>query len=100
ASASLAEWVTRLAGVDCCVTPVLTLEEALADPQFVARGMIVASGGVRQFAPPFKLSDHAFGISRPPPAQGADSVAVLREAGLADATIDELIAARVVRVDD
>jgi alpha-methylacyl-CoA racemase len=99
ATASLAEWIARLTGIDCCVTPVLTLEEALADPQFVARAMVVASGGLRQFAPPFKLSDHAFGISRHPPAQGADSVAVLREGGLADTTIDELIAARVVRVD-
>jgi crotonobetainyl-CoA:carnitine CoA-transferase CaiB-like acyl-CoA transferase len=61
--------------------------------------MVVASGGLRQFAPPFKLSDHTFGISRPPPAQGADSVALLREGGLDDATINELIAARVVRAD-
>ena len=99
AGASLAEWISRLAGVDCCVTPVLTLEEALADPQFVARGMVVASGGLRQFAPPFKTSDHTFVIGRPPPAQGADSVAVLREGGLPDATINELIAARVVRAD-
>jgi crotonobetainyl-CoA:carnitine CoA-transferase CaiB-like acyl-CoA transferase len=99
ASASLTQWMSRLAHVDCCVTPVLTLEEALADPQFVARGMVVASAGLREFAPPFKLSDHAFGIARTPPAQGADSVAVLHEAGLSDATIDELVAARVVRVD-
>ena len=99
ASASLSEWIARLGDVDCCVTPVLTLEEALADPQFVARGMAVAAGGLRQFAPPFKLSDHAFGITRPPPAHGADTVAVLREGGLADATINELIAAHVVRAD-
>ena len=25
-------WIDKFAGVDCCVTPVATLDEALADP--------------------------------------------------------------------
>jgi crotonobetainyl-CoA:carnitine CoA-transferase CaiB-like acyl-CoA transferase len=32
-------WRQRLAGADCCVTIVATLEEALADPHFRARGL-------------------------------------------------------------
>jgi alpha-methylacyl-CoA racemase len=99
ASASLADWLARLAGVDCCVTPVLTLAEALADPQFVARKMIVSGGdGLRQFAPPFKLSDHEFAIARAAPAQGAHGIEILRDAGLDDAAIETLIRANVVRI--
>jgi alpha-methylacyl-CoA racemase len=97
--APLAVWVDRLAGVDCCVTPVLTLAEALADPQFVARKMIVGGGdGLRQLAPPFKLSDHEFAIARAAPAQGADGVEILREAGLDDDAIEALVRANVVRI--
>ncbi|AKM31788.1 carnitine dehydratase [Pandoraea faecigallinarum] len=34
ASASQADWTARFANVDCCVTPVLRLEEAMAHPLF------------------------------------------------------------------
>ena len=93
------EWAHRFSGVDCCVTPVLTFEEALSDPQFVARAMVLAEKGRREFAPPFKLSDHAFRITRTPPSQGADGADVLREAGFAQTAIDELVAAKVLRID-
>jgi alpha-methylacyl-CoA racemase len=33
------EWRPILAAADCCVTVVISLEEALADPHFVARGL-------------------------------------------------------------
>ena len=99
AGAPLADWVHRLGGVDCCVTPILTLAEALGDPQFVARKMIVTGDdGLRQFAPPFKLSDHEFAIARAAPAQGEHGVEILREAGFDDAAIETLIRANVVRI--
>jgi crotonobetainyl-CoA:carnitine CoA-transferase CaiB-like acyl-CoA transferase len=37
---TLAVWSERFAGVDCCVTPILRMDEALAHPLFQARGMI------------------------------------------------------------
>ena len=40
AGATLAEWTGRLAAVDCCVTPVATLDEAMDDRQFAAREMV------------------------------------------------------------
>jgi len=93
ASATLAEWSARLAGVDCCVTPVLTFGEALADPQFAARSMIVARpDGSRQYAPPYKLAPPAFAIKRDAPAQGQHTRELLREAHYEDAAIDALIA--------
>jgi crotonobetainyl-CoA:carnitine CoA-transferase CaiB-like acyl-CoA transferase len=97
-SAPLAIWVEKLATVDCCVTPVATLDEALADPQFAARAMVVTRrDGSHEYAPPFKLSGHAFAATREAPRQGEHSAEILREAGCDESTIAALIAAGVVR---
>ncbi|MBI3228845.1 MAG: CoA transferase [Burkholderiales bacterium] len=40
AQQTLAQWFERFAGVDCCVSPVLTMEEAMAHPLFAARNML------------------------------------------------------------
>ena len=91
AAAPLAHWIDTFAAVDCCVTPVNSLDEALADPQFNARGMIVdRPDGSRQYAPPFKLSGHDFAVARDAPAQGEHTVEVLREAGYDDAGLAAL----------
>ena len=88
-----AHWIERLAAVECCVTPVLSLDETLADPQVLARDMVVTGAdGIRQYAPPFRLSGHAFAIARPAPAQGQHSVEILRETGFTDAEIAALSA--------
>ena len=98
ASAPLAHWAERFVSVDCCVTPVLTLQETIADEQVRARGMIVtAADGGRQYAPPFKVSGHAFAIERAAPAHGEHTDEVLREAGFAEEEIDALAAARAIR---
>lgn len=39
AQESLSTWTERFAGVDCCVTPILRMDEAVAHPLFRARGM-------------------------------------------------------------
>ncbi len=97
ASAPLAHWVERLANVDCCVTPVNTLDEALVDPQFVARDMIFERpDGSRQYAPPFKLSGYAFEVTRDAPAQGEQTAEILREAGYDDDAIGVLAAAGAI----
>lgn len=93
---TLAEWTRVFADVDCCVTPVLTLDEALRDAQFVARGMIVDGDGAKAYAPPFAIDGTRRPASGPAPAQGAHSRALLREAGVAEAAIDALFARRVV----
>ena len=47
------------------MTPIATLDEAMADPHFVAREMVLQrSDGSREYAPPFKVSGHAFAVSR------------------------------------
>jgi alpha-methylacyl-CoA racemase len=92
------EWSACFANVDCCVTPVLTFDEALADPQFAARGMVHRRpDGARQYAPPFTFAPSAFPITRDAPRQGEHSRDVLREAGYTDTAIDALIEAGSVR---
>ncbi len=81
-SRAQAEWVALFDPVDCCVTPVLRLEESLDDPQLTARGMVVEVRGVRQFGPPVKLSEFEPGTPRPAPSAGADSDALLAGLGV------------------
>jgi crotonobetainyl-CoA:carnitine CoA-transferase CaiB-like acyl-CoA transferase len=101
ASRTRDEWVRTFEGHDCCVTPVLDLGEARADPQHRARGMFVSAphptaGDVLQFAPPFKLSEFEFEVTRPAPAAGEHSDELLRELGLEPQRIEALRAAGVI----
>jgi crotonobetainyl-CoA:carnitine CoA-transferase CaiB-like acyl-CoA transferase len=86
----LAHWAELFAHYDCGVTPVLTFEEALDHPQLRARGMLQEHGGLRQFAPPLKMSGLDFAVRAEPPQVGADSTVILREAGYAEAEIERL----------
>jgi alpha-methylacyl-CoA racemase len=99
ASHPLSHWTRHFAGIDCCVTPVLTLDEALDDVQFNAREMVIRSpDGTRQYAPPFRLSDHAFALHREAPAQGQHTAEVLRAAGYGDERIAALAASGAIRL--
>jgi crotonobetainyl-CoA:carnitine CoA-transferase CaiB-like acyl-CoA transferase len=81
---SQAHWVRVFGAIDCCVTPVLSLEEALADEHLCRRGVALTSAdGLVQYAPPFRLSDDEFAVSRPAPRLGEHTQSVLREFGLA-----------------
>lgn len=91
----LAHWQTVFAAADCCVTPVLRLDETLTHPQIVAREMLAEVGGTRQFAPPCKLSSWPWQAAVPAPKAGADTDAVLAAAGFTD---DQIAAFRHARV--
>ncbi|HWA14592.1 MAG TPA: CaiB/BaiF CoA-transferase family protein [Burkholderiales bacterium] len=96
AAQPLAYWVEKFAREDCCVSPVLRLEESLDDPQLRARGMFVRDGGALQFAPPLKMSGYEFGVERPAPGAGEHTGEILGEAGYSPAEIAQLRDARVV----
>lgn len=51
-----AYWEDRFGGSDACVTPVLSLQEAMHHPANVARGMFVEHQGVTQSAPAPRFS--------------------------------------------
>ncbi|HZP93527.1 MAG TPA: CaiB/BaiF CoA-transferase family protein [Burkholderiales bacterium] len=101
ASRPQAYWVEKFKDADCCVSPVLRLEESLTDPQVDARGMVVRSlhpraGETLQFAPPLKMSEYQFAAERQAPDPGADNDAILREAGYSSAEIARLRASAVI----
>jgi alpha-methylacyl-CoA racemase len=62
-------WVKLLAEQDACVTPVLTLEEALANPQLRARGLIVDDQGKPAFGLPIRFTEAPPAVA-PSPALG------------------------------
>jgi crotonobetainyl-CoA:carnitine CoA-transferase CaiB-like acyl-CoA transferase len=96
ASQPMAHWEPIFAAADCCVTPILRVDEALLHPQVQAREMVVELGGVKQYAPPFKLSAWPWAAAEPAPAAGADSEAVLAAAGFSAAEINALREAKVI----
>jgi crotonobetainyl-CoA:carnitine CoA-transferase CaiB-like acyl-CoA transferase len=101
ASAPQAHWIALFAPTDCCVTPVLTLDEARRHPQHIARAMFRDDPGadgdrVLQFAPPFKLSEDADRTAIPARPAGVDTAAVLAEIGIDRQTLAALSARRVV----
>lgn len=93
---TLAHWEATLVPLDCCVTPVLRLDEAVQHPQFVARQVTPQADGMTQCAPPFKLSHWPPAAPQPAVAAGADSDSILRALGYAAAEIDALRAADVI----
>lgn len=96
AQRSLAEWTAIFERVDCCVAPVLRFEESMENEQLRARKMIVEVAGVKQFAPPFKISEHPFELRQAAPAAGEHSEAVLREAAFSEDEIASLRAQQVI----
>ena len=99
---ALADWEARFAHADACVSPVHTLEEALADPQFRARGMVIESrhptlGPLTQLACPVKMTRYGFELHRHAPRPGEHTVELLREAGCSDASIAVLLEKGVAR---
>lgn len=97
-SQPLAHWQQRFDGSGCCVTPVLRLEEALDDPHFRARGMVVQppDGGPRQLACPVKMTGYDFAVHRAAPAPGQHSDELLAELGYADERRQALRAAGAI----
>jgi alpha-methylacyl-CoA racemase len=102
AAKTQAEWTPIFEAADCCVSPILPMQEALDNEQIRARGMVVESehptiGRHKQFAPPFKLSGFDFTIDRHAPARGAHSDELLREVGYSEADIAAMRGKGVIR---
>jgi len=96
-----ADWMARLAG-QVPVAPVLTLPQALDNPWLdqtdgIARFDHPARPGMRMVASPIRL-DGRRPVARPGPALGADTAAVLAQAGYGADEIAALAAAGVIGV--
>ncbi len=91
------EWTAFAGAHDCCLEPVLDLDEVLDSELVRAREMVVeieqpgADRPVRQLGVPVKLSrTPGDPHRRPAPALGGDTDAVLREAGYGDEEVTAL----------
>ena len=84
------EWARLFAAVDCCITPILSPEEALANEQISARQMVLNVDGLTQFAPPLKMSGFEFSIRQPAPKAGEHNAAILAAAGYSTDEIQRL----------
>jgi crotonobetainyl-CoA:carnitine CoA-transferase CaiB-like acyl-CoA transferase len=104
ASRTRAQWMERLETADACVAPVLDLGEALAHPLAAARAMVLQApldGSGERTAPtlgtPIRFDGRPRPAGTPPPALGADSVALAEQAGLTGPQIEALLGSGVLR---
>jgi alpha-methylacyl-CoA racemase len=103
AARTRAEWQAFAAEHECCLEPVLDLDEALSSRLVRAREMVVgldqpgAAEPVRQLAAPVRLSRTPADCNRlPGPVLGEHTEAVLRAAGYDDARIARLLSSGAV----
>ncbi|HAN32872.1 MAG TPA: carnitine dehydratase, partial [Myxococcales bacterium] len=94
-SKPLAHWRAVFSKLDCCVEPVCTPSEVIADPLFHHREMLVdvptADGDAQtQVGNPIQLRGSPPTYRHTGPLTGQDSEEVLRKAGLSDAEIANL----------
>ena len=99
------DWLAILEEGGFPAGPVLSIGEMHADPQALAREMIVetdhpAAGRVKTIGLPVKFSATPGGITRPAPLLGQHSRAVLADAGFSRAEIDRMVAEGAVLASD
>jgi alpha-methylacyl-CoA racemase len=91
------DWCALMEMTDVCFAPVLSLGEAPGHPHNVARGTFLDVAGMVQPAPAPRYSVTATTAPVPPPRAGADTDALLGEAGYDADAIAALKAEGVVK---
>jgi alpha-methylacyl-CoA racemase len=72
-------WAEVFDGTDACVTPVLSLDEAAANPHIAARQTLIDIDGVTQAAPSPRFSRTAPSTPSAPRTPGEDTEAVIAD---------------------
>jgi len=95
------EWAKIFENVDCCVTPILSMKEALDHEQIQARNMVLTvedptDGPMKEAAFPIKFSDDGEAEAAPAPIQGADTDSILSDCGLSESEIAVLRNKKVI----
>ena len=91
------EWCALLEGTDACFAPVLSMAEAPHHPHNVARGSFVEVDGVTQPAPAPRFSRTPCARPTAPQRVGASTRSALAAWGIANARIESLLAAGVLK---
>jgi crotonobetainyl-CoA:carnitine CoA-transferase CaiB-like acyl-CoA transferase len=94
-------WLAQLREADVPSGPIYLLDQALADPQVIARQFVVvldhpAAGSVRSLGFPPHLREGAVTYRLPPPTLGQHTDQVLHELGYSAGEIEQLREKRVV----
>jgi crotonobetainyl-CoA:carnitine CoA-transferase CaiB-like acyl-CoA transferase len=90
-----AQWVELLETADCCCEPVNSVSEALADPQLLARDMILevehpTIGRIKQTGIALKFSETPGEITLAPPGHGEHTIEMLEALGFEGREIKEM----------
>ncbi len=93
--------LTLLAGADVPATPVNTVDQVMADPQTIERGIVQKVmhpklGEIPVVGTPLRFSRMAPGVRHAAPLRGEHTDQILAECGLAPATIRELRDKKVI----
>ena len=93
-----AEWIEWFKGRDVAFAPMRTLPEALEDPHFKARGMVLKDArGWDHLGVPIRFRDEPARPDFEPPAHGQHTSGILRSLGYAGGEIAQLKAKGVVK---
>jgi crotonobetainyl-CoA:carnitine CoA-transferase CaiB-like acyl-CoA transferase len=100
---SSAEWLAALERAKIPAGPVLDILQMQADPQTLARDMVVEAehstlGPVKTLGAPVKFSATPGGVRRGAPVFGEHTREVLREHGFADSEIDRMAQAGAIQL--
>jgi crotonobetainyl-CoA:carnitine CoA-transferase CaiB-like acyl-CoA transferase len=100
---TVTEWLHRLEESGVPAGPVLDIAQMHADPQALAREMIVETthpkaGPVKSIGLPIKFSETPGGVRSAAPVLGQHTQEVLREHGFSNAEIDQMAAQGVIQL--
>jgi alpha-methylacyl-CoA racemase len=82
ASRTRDEWVAAAAGLDACLAPVLTIDEAPLHPQIKSRDVYAMFDGLRHPSPAPRFSRTPSELTRPASRPGADDHTALADWGI------------------
>lgn len=94
-------WAKKFEDIDCCVSPILSLKEAMNNQQVKARHMVEKinhpeEGEITQFSLPLKFNSFQFEIEMPAPLLGEHTQQELLAIGFSEIEIKKLRASKII----